>query len=181
MDPPWPRPADIVTGVSPDVQISRGNATQIDQLRPAFLALHDHHREVSAVALTEPDEREWTERASTYAECFSTGRALLHLATQHEQCVGYALTVVHDSNDDTFPLAPRYAELYTLAVLPDWRGCGVGSRLMDAVESEVQKNDQFCRRSMACCGRYAKTPLACCEHSPLVRELLKNLRADGAQ
>jgi ribosomal protein S18 acetylase RimI-like enzyme len=124
--------------VTPDVQISDGDADQIDRLRPVFLTLHDHHRAFSAVALTEPAERAWTERASTYAEYFVSGRALLHLATHREQCVGYALTVVHDTNDDTFPMAPRYAELYTLAVLPEWRGSGLGSRLMDAVDAALQ-------------------------------------------
>jgi ribosomal protein S18 acetylase RimI-like enzyme len=49
--------------VRPDVEISLGSATDIPQLREAFLSLHDHHRRLSAVALTEPHERVLRARA----------------------------------------------------------------------------------------------------------------------
>jgi GNAT superfamily N-acetyltransferase len=51
--------------------------------------------------------------------------------------VGYALVVWHEGADDTFPLAPRYAELYTLSVAERARGAGVGGRLLDAVDEAL--------------------------------------------
>jgi ribosomal protein S18 acetylase RimI-like enzyme len=119
------------------VDIIPGSVTDIPQLRDAFLSLHDHHRRLSAVALTEPHERAWTARVSTYEQYFAEGRALLHLARIEGRCVGYALTVLHPGSDDTFPLGAGYAELYTLAVLPDLRGSGIGSALLDAVDSAL--------------------------------------------
>jgi hypothetical protein len=39
------------------VTITLGSVGDIPELREPFLALHEHHRRISAVALTEPDER----------------------------------------------------------------------------------------------------------------------------
>ena len=118
-------------------EITQGTAQDISQLRRAFLSLHGHHRSLSAVPITEPDERAWQERVSTYEKYFDEGRALLHLARVNGQCVGYAFTVLHAGSDDTFPLGVGYAELYTLAVLPQWRGSGVGTALLDAVDGAL--------------------------------------------
>lgn len=103
-----------------------------------FLALHDDHRRLSLVSLTEPDERAWGARAATYEQQFAGGHALLHVARAAGRCVGYAFTVLHAGDDDTFPLGAGYAELYTLAVLPDWRGSGIGTRLLDAVDGALE-------------------------------------------
>ena len=64
---------------------------------------------------------------------------MLHLALQADRLVGYAFTVLHDGTDDTFQLAPRYAELYTLAVAPDARGGGIGTALLDAVDATLDE------------------------------------------
>jgi ribosomal protein S18 acetylase RimI-like enzyme len=51
--------------------------------------------------------------------------------------LGYAFTVLHPGSDDTFPLGDGYAELYTLAVLPQSRGSGVGTALLEAVDAAL--------------------------------------------
>ena len=51
--------------------------------------------------------------------------------------LGYAFTVLHAGSDDTFPLGAGYAELDTLAVLPQSRGSGVGTALLDAVDAAL--------------------------------------------
>ena len=118
-------------------EISRGSPVDIPELRSAFLSLHDHHRALSAVALTEPDDRAWAERIRTYERYFAEGQALLHLARIEGRCVGYAFTVLHPGCDDTFPLGAGYAELYTLAVLPESRGLGIGTALLDVVDAAL--------------------------------------------
>jgi hypothetical protein len=42
--------------MSAGYEISPGSAADIPELKAAFLSLHDHHRALSAVALTEPDD-----------------------------------------------------------------------------------------------------------------------------
>lgn len=120
------------------MRIAAAGRERVDDLRPLFLALHDYHRSVSALPLTEPDARAWAERRATYERHFDEDRALLHVADGRAQAVGYAFTILHDGTDDTFCLAPRYAELYTLTVAPPSRGAGVGSRLLDAVEASME-------------------------------------------
>jgi ribosomal protein S18 acetylase RimI-like enzyme len=99
------------------VEISVGSVGDIPQLREAFLSLHDHHRRLSAVVLTKTDERAWAARVSTYEQYFAEGHALLHLARIDGRCVGYALTVLHPGTDS--------------------RGSGVGSALLDAVDTAL--------------------------------------------
>jgi ribosomal protein S18 acetylase RimI-like enzyme len=120
-------------------RIATAGRERLDDLEPLYAALHAHHREVSAVPLTEPIPRAFAARRATYAEHLDAGRALLHLATVDGRDVGYAFTIVHESGDDTFPLAPRHAELYTLAVLPEARGRGVGTQLLDAVDAALDE------------------------------------------
>lgn len=121
----------------PAVEITSGCAEDIRELRAPFLAMHEHHRRLTSLPLTEPDERAWSARTATYEQHFREGRALLHLARAGGRCVGYAFTVLHEGGDDTFPLGAGHAELYSLAVLPERRGEGIGTRLLDAVDAEL--------------------------------------------
>jgi ribosomal protein S18 acetylase RimI-like enzyme len=51
--------------------------------------------------------------------------------------VGYAFVRLEQGADDTFPIGERYAELYSLSVAPEWRGQGLGTRLLDFVDAEL--------------------------------------------
>lgn len=113
--------------------------SDVPALKSVFLALHEHHRGLSAVALTEPDERAWAARAATYERQFAEDRAVLHIARSGGECLGYAFTIMHPGDEDTFPLRAGYAELYTLAVLPRARGAGIGTALLDAVDEALRE------------------------------------------
>ena len=121
------------------VVISPAGADRLDDLRPLFLALHEHHRHVTPrpIPLIDSDDAAWEARRAAYAEHLADGSGFLHVADEDGVAVGYAFTVLRDATDDTFPLAPRYAELYTLSVAPEARGSGVGSQLMDAVDELI--------------------------------------------
>ena len=118
------------------VTVARAGVETVDDLRLLFLALHRHHRSVTDLPLVADDEA-WEARRATYLAWFAEGRALLFVASEEETPVGYALVVWHEGGDDTFPLAPRYAELYTLSVTEQARGAGVGARLLDAVDDAL--------------------------------------------
>jgi GNAT superfamily N-acetyltransferase len=118
------------------VTVARAGVEAVDDLRPLFLALHRHHRSVANLPLV-PDDEAWRARRATYLAWFAERRALLFVARTQETPVGYALVVWHEGADDTFPLAPRYAEVYTLSVAEEARGGGVGGRLLDAVDEAL--------------------------------------------
>jgi GNAT superfamily N-acetyltransferase len=115
------------------VTVARAGVDVVDDLRPLFLALHRHHRSLVELPLVADDEA-WRARKATYLEWFDEGRALLFVASAQDTPVGYALVVWHEGADDTFPLAPRYAEVYTLSVAEEARKAGVGGLLLEAVD-----------------------------------------------
>jgi ribosomal protein S18 acetylase RimI-like enzyme len=120
-----------------DVRVSRTEGDRLAELEPLFLALHRHHSRVTDLPLTAPPARAWAERRASYERHLADGNAMLHVAEHDHTLVGYAFTIIHDATDDTFPLAPRFAELYTLSVAPAARGKGVGSLLLDALERDL--------------------------------------------
>jgi ribosomal protein S18 acetylase RimI-like enzyme len=125
------------------IAVTRAGAERLDDLRPLFLALHEHHRHVTPqpIPLVESDDAAWKARRAAYAEHLADGTGFLHVADDDPTAIGYAFTIVRDATDDTFPLAPRYAELYTLSVAPAARGSGVGTLLLDAVDDLVAALD----------------------------------------
>lgn len=122
----------------PAIAVSRAGSEGIDGLRDLFLAMHRHHRAVVDLPLVD-DEEAWQERRRTYRAWFAEDRALLFVARAADEPVGYALVVLHEGANDTFPLAPRYAEVYTLSVAEEARGAGVGGRLLDAVDDVIAR------------------------------------------
>jgi ribosomal protein S18 acetylase RimI-like enzyme len=120
----------------PEISVSQAGVEAVDDLRAPFLAMHRHHRAVVDLPLVDDDEA-WLERKRTYLAWFAEERALLFVARADQAPVGYALVVLHEGANDTFPLAPRYAEVYTLSVAEDARGAGIGGRLLDAVDDAI--------------------------------------------
>ena len=119
-----------------DIRIELAGADDIDDLRGLYLAMHRHHRDIVRLPLV-ADDAAWDARRAQYLAWLAEGRATLFVARGSHEPAGYALVVIHDGTDDTFPLAPRYAELYSLSVAPDMRGRGIGGRLLDAVDAEL--------------------------------------------
>jgi len=118
------------------IAVERAGPGDVASLRDLFLAMHAHHRAIGVRPLVD-DNAAWEARRATYLAWFGEGRAMLFLARADGVPVGYALVVLHDGTDDTFPLAPRYAELYSLSVAEDARDSGIGGRLLDAVDAAL--------------------------------------------
>ncbi len=119
------------------VAIVAGDARDLASLRTAFLALHVHQQVISDVPVIADPDRAWGERLATYRRAFSDGDPILRIARDGDDAIGYAMAFEHVGTDDTFALAPRYGELYTLTVVAERRNEGIGTLLCDAIDAAM--------------------------------------------
>lgn len=124
-----------------EIRIVRAGPERIDDLEPLWKALLAHHRSIDpgipGVPLRALDES-WSLRRAEYEEWLSEPDAFVLIAEDGGRPVGYAL-VHYRSSDDSRVTGERFAELESLAVLPECRGRGLGSRLMTAVYRELHR------------------------------------------
>jgi ribosomal protein S18 acetylase RimI-like enzyme len=131
-------PTDGLSSSHRMAQITIAGPECIDDLRPLWLELHHHHRGVSRLQPFVDDETSWTVRRRTYVETFAAdGFALL--ALEDSALAGYAMVRLHHGPDDSWALADRYGEVWTLLVSERMRGRGLGSALLDAVDAELAR------------------------------------------
>ena len=122
--------------------ISLAGSEALDRLRPLWLALHHHHQAVGGERLGPyvDDDASWSARRELYAGFLADGGFAV-LAEDGDALVGYAMVAVKTSAetelDDTWVSGDRVADIETLVVLPEARGGGVGSALLDAVDDEL--------------------------------------------
>ena len=122
------------------VKVGLAGVERVDEVRELWLDLHRHHRDVvDTVPLVEDEEASWQRRRALYVDRLSAGTGFLVLAVDEDAVAGYALVCVEDGPDDTFPVGERYAELYSLSVAPALRGRGIGTRLLDFVDRELDR------------------------------------------
>jgi ribosomal protein S18 acetylase RimI-like enzyme len=113
---------------------------ELETLRPLWLALHRHHRDVQPeTPLQRDDEASWSARSGTYRRWAKEGSAVILAASLDGEVVGYAVAhLIPGADDDTFDFGATYAELYTLSVLPGRRSRGVGSRLLEELDEVLR-------------------------------------------
>lgn len=125
---------------SSDLEIVRAGRDRIGDLEPLFAALNDHQVRVAprlADLEPRPAHEAWERRRAKYENWLSKPGAFLLLAQQDARAVGYAVASIGEGYDGW--LSPeRVGDLHDFAVLPEMRGRGIGSVLMDAVEDELR-------------------------------------------
>ena len=122
--------------------ITRAGAAALDRLAPLWLLLHEHHRAVGGEALGPyvDDAESWNARRELYSGFLERGGFAL-LAERDGELIGYAMVAVTPVAEtlmpDTWRTGALVAEIETLSVLPQARGAGVGSALLDGIDAEL--------------------------------------------
>jgi ribosomal protein S18 acetylase RimI-like enzyme len=125
------------------VTIIRGTASDIPRLEPLWVAVHHQHTaSMPELGPYVSDAETWHERRGLYEELFRKPDTVLLLARLGERLVGYALVHVTPASEtwaaDTWVTGERVAELESISVLPEYRGAGIGTLLLDASHREIE-------------------------------------------
>jgi GNAT superfamily N-acetyltransferase len=116
------------------------DADCIDLLEPLWLALFDHHHDVGDAGLPVIDRSQsWPRRRRIYEELFLSPDTFVVIAEDAGRPVGYAMCHLQNHPDDSWDTSDRVGIVETLSLLPEARGRGAGSGLMDAAEAELQR------------------------------------------
>jgi ribosomal protein S18 acetylase RimI-like enzyme len=125
-----------------DVTLRPGSAADLPLLEPLWIAVHHQHQDVMpelAPYVTDPET--WRERRALYETLLARPDTVLVLADAGDVPVGYGLAHVMPASGtwlaDTWRTGERIGEIESLGVLPEWRGRGIGGRLLDALEEAL--------------------------------------------
>jgi ribosomal protein S18 acetylase RimI-like enzyme len=122
------------------VDVVIGGAEWIDALEPLWLSLFDHHRSVGPGPFIPRDES-WAIRRRLYEKLLTVPDAFVVIARLADELVGYAMVAIHEERDDTWPTGDTFAEVETLAILPEGRGQGLGTLMLDIVDRRLEELD----------------------------------------
>jgi len=120
----------------PELEIRETSAEQLDLLAPLWAALHSHHAEIGADVAPMRDLGEsWRRRRSAYEGWLAGEDAVILRAERDGRSVGYLSLRVSEG----FHIwdVGRVGTIETLSVLPEERGAGVGTRLVEAARREA--------------------------------------------
>jgi ribosomal protein S18 acetylase RimI-like enzyme len=124
-------------------ELRTGTADDLPLLEPLWIAVH--HRHAQAMPQLAPyvsDTQSWAIRRQLYSELLTKPDTLLLLVFDSDTAVGYGLAHVLSLEDswipDTWETGQRIGEIESLSVLPHYRGSGLGSLLLDRLETHLR-------------------------------------------
>lgn len=122
--------------MSATAEIARRGADALDEIKPLWTALKNHHGACTPGMAVREDAESWRMRRRDYEGWLSEEGAFLLLARQDGRPVGYAL-VRMDGAGPTWMQPDRRAIVQDIAVDAAARGGGVGRALLDRVHDET--------------------------------------------
>jgi ribosomal protein S18 acetylase RimI-like enzyme len=127
---------------TPEWHVRTGSAADLDLVGPLWVAVH--HRHIESMPQLAPyvsDDETWQVRRAFYEDLMTKPDTLLLIASVGETLVGYGMAHVMPAADgwvaDTWATGPRIGEIESLSVLPQYRGSGLGSVLLDRLEAHL--------------------------------------------
>ena len=124
----------------PDLQIHTLESTDLDLLRPIWVSMKDHHAALAPqFGPPRNDEDSWQRRRAHYVEWIQEPGTFVLIAISDKKPVGYALVRIKDMDMISWKLEGQYACVETLAVLPEFRGQGIGTALLAQVETRIHE------------------------------------------
>ena len=115
-------------------------AARLDELRPLWLQLRDHHGAVEPrLGPTREDEESWTIVRERFGDMLAEDGAFLVLAEDGETPAAFAIVTVHDGAA-TWSTPARLGFVEAIVVDGAQRGLGLGARMMDAVQAELDRH-----------------------------------------
>jgi GNAT superfamily N-acetyltransferase len=119
-----------------ELEIRETSVQELDLLAPLWAALHAHHAQIGAdVAPMRDLEESWRRRRNEYEGWLAGDEAVILRAERRGRAVAYLSLRVSDG-PHTWNIG-RVGTIETLSVLPEARGIGVGSRLVEAARREA--------------------------------------------
>ena len=126
---------------APEVRVA--TAADLHLVEPLWIAVHHRHAEtMPELAPFVGDDESWAVRKGLYEELLVKPDTLLLLAFDGSAAIGYGLAHVMALEDswipDTWQTGQRIGEVESLSVLPEYRGSGLGSVLLDQLEAHLR-------------------------------------------
>jgi len=124
--------------------VEEGGAADVDSLEPLWVAVHHQHQQAMPhLGPYVSDAETWRERRSLYDQLFAEHDPVLLLGRHHGELAGYALgytmPVAGTWLADTWATGDRIGEVESLSVLPEYRGRGLGSRLLGDLHQRLHQ------------------------------------------
>ncbi len=129
--------------VSKRPTLTAGSAHDVDRLKAVWLNIHRQHRAASPqLGPYASDDTSWAVRRRLYEQLLERPGAVLVLAEDEDEVIGYALGYVMDVPDrawidDTWAVDGVIAEVESLSVLPAYGGAGLGTALMEELAQRL--------------------------------------------
>ena len=126
---------------APELRVA--TAADLHLVEPLWIAVHHRHTEtMPELAPFVSDAESWAVRKQLYEELLAKPDTLLLLAFDGAAAIGYGVAHVMALEDswipDTWQTGERIGEVESLSVLPQYRGSGLGTVMLDRLEAHLR-------------------------------------------
>ena len=124
-----------------EYEIVAGGIADIDDLKPLWLQMLSHHRDlVSDSFPVHADEESWELARNAYGDWLASDSAIMLIArgADRSETLGYVVCRIHPGGP-TFDLGDMRGDVDSLVVHDQARGHGIGTALLGAVRADLNE------------------------------------------